>query len=277
MWSAHSAEGLLICLVLFPVSHLVFFLPIWFPAGPVIVWVLSSDCWLSIGWTSETVNRWVEKKNKLGHWSITFSTSVSSSGPDLIGLGAAWAWAVESPLDILVCDRIGELGKNLCWFLPYWVSTKNGIPCIWVSPELCSVATGLSLCDSTGFILFHFGQCSTQAWCFLMWPVQSGRSQASRELFLSSRTCLGWGRQLVGFWMQRFSWKGTSWWSALQYKIMIMFLFLEQLRFTDQAIKSPGSLWFSFPDLGEVRIISFQGGFAFMGCLVCHAESYRLL
>ncbi|KAH0514643.1 Kinesin-like protein KIF16B [Microtus ochrogaster] len=33
---------------------------------------------------------------------------------------------------------------------------------------------------------------------------------------------------------------------------MIMFLFLEQLRFTDQAIKSPGSLWFSFPDLSEI-------------------------
>lgn len=73
-----------------------------------------------------------------------------------------------------------------------------------------------------------------------------------------------------GFWMQRFSWKGTSWWSALQYKIMIMFLFLDQLHFTDQAIKNPGSLWFSFPDLGEVRIINLQGVFAFMGCLVCH-------
>lgn len=49
----------------------------------------------------------MEKKSKLGHWS--FSTSVSSLGPDLIGLGAAWAWGVESSLDILLCDRVGAL------------------------------------------------------------------------------------------------------------------------------------------------------------------------
>ena len=35
--------------------------------------------------------------------------------------------------------------------------------------------------------------------------MQSGRNKARRELFLSSKTCLGWGRQLARFWMQRFS------------------------------------------------------------------------
>lgn len=109
--------------------------PIWFSScpfgflqGPLQFGFSPLTVGWSIGWTSETVNRWVEKKNKLSHWS--FSASVSSSGPDLMGLGAAWAWGVESSLDILVCDRVGELGRNLCWFLPYWVSTKNGIPCI---------------------------------------------------------------------------------------------------------------------------------------------------
>jgi hypothetical protein len=113
---------------------------------------------------------------------------------------------MESPLRIPVHDRVGEVGRNPCCCFVFWVSATYGFLWIWVGFGLCSVVSVLSLREALtltryvaapALVFSSSGQWSTQDWHSLRGSIQSGRNEAGREVFLSSSTCSGWGRQLA--------------------------------------------------------------------------------
>lgn len=119
------------CLVLFLVSHLLFLSPIRFLAGPIIVWVLSCDCWLRyllIVLLRLLITKWRSKNT--GALEHKLPSQCSLLRVRFNRCGCSLALGVESPRDSPVCHRVGELGRSLCWCLPYWMSTKHGILCI---------------------------------------------------------------------------------------------------------------------------------------------------